>query len=399
MTGRILRDFEGVHGYANRVCFKTGPPGRVGAELEWLVYRDGDLHQVVPLEELQALLAGPLPAGSRITFEPGGQVELSSPVASSLEACCAGLQRDLDCLTTWLAGAGLRILPSALDLFRPPRRQVQNPRYDAMQRYFDRAGPAGAVMMNSTASIQVNLDIGANPADAWRRWTLLNAIGPALLAAFANSPIHAGRPTGWVCSRQRSVQALDRSSAPAEGDPVAAWARYAWDAEVMLLRRAAQWIPVPGFTFGEWVSGATGYDRPTEDDLEYHLTTLFPPVRPRGWFEVRYLDAQPVTLWPVPVAVVTALSEDPVAADAALEAAEGTRHRWLDAARHGLGDAELWRAARRCFEIALEALRRGGGATRLSAAVENYSECYLLRRRTCADDRLTELSTSVTDLH
>ena len=51
-------------------------------------------------------------------------------------------------------------------------------------------------------------------------------------------------------------------------------------------------------------------DAPDAEDLSTHLTTLFPPVRPRGWFEVRYLDAQPWPWWPVPMAVLHALLDD-----------------------------------------------------------------------------------------
>jgi len=41
------------------------------------------------------------------------------------------------------------------------------------------------------------------------------------------------------------------------------------------------WIPPRTFTFADWIDGAL--DRsPTSDDLDYHLTTMFPPVRPRG---------------------------------------------------------------------------------------------------------------------
>ena len=36
-TGEALTGAEDVHGYVGRVCFKTGPPRRVGVELEWLV--------------------------------------------------------------------------------------------------------------------------------------------------------------------------------------------------------------------------------------------------------------------------------------------------------------------------------------------------------------------------
>ncbi len=43
-------------------------------------------------------------------------------------------------------------------------------------------------MMCATASLQVCLDIGADEKDATRRWRLAHALGPVLVAAFANSP-------------------------------------------------------------------------------------------------------------------------------------------------------------------------------------------------------------------
>ncbi len=47
--------------------------------------------------------------------------------------------------------------------------------------------------------------------------------------------------------------------------------------------------PVP---FEQWASGAVrlGGRTPTTADLDTHLTTLFPPVRLRGYLELRYLD-------------------------------------------------------------------------------------------------------------
>ena len=104
-------------------------------------------------------------------------------------------------------------------------------------------------------------------------------------------------------------------------------------------------------TLRDWVRGdwapeegrrdaANGALRPpTADDLGYHLSTLFPPVRPRGHLEVRGIDAQPGDGWMVPLAVTAALLDDPVAAEQAMAAAEALWHRpgspWWLAARHG----------------------------------------------------------------
>ena len=57
-----------------------GPqPSQVGLELEWFVTRDG-----APVDDLELVhrvltADGPLPGLSRITFEPGGQLEISAP--------------------------------------------------------------------------------------------------------------------------------------------------------------------------------------------------------------------------------------------------------------------------------------------------------------------------------
>ena len=106
-----------------------------------------------------------------------------------------------------------------LDPWHPPRRLLHEPRYDAMETYLDRSGPAGRAMMCSSASVQVCLDAGheePGPLGYGRRWQLAHLLGAVLVAAFANSPCREGRPTGWRSTRQSLWAALDpvRSLAP-----------------------------------------------------------------------------------------------------------------------------------------------------------------------------------------
>src|SRR5207244_3455822 len=92
-----------------------------------------------------------------------------------------------------------------------------------------------------------------------------------------------------------------RTRAPAldasDGDPRDAWAAYALDAELMCVREpgSQDWTVPAGVTFRDWLrDGGSGTLRaPTAEDLDYHLSTLFPPVRPRGHMELRMIDAQP----------------------------------------------------------------------------------------------------------
>jgi glutamate--cysteine ligase len=102
------------------------------------------------------------------------------------------------------------------------------------------------------------------------------------------------------------------------------------------------------------------------DDLDYHLSTLFPPVRPRGYLEVRYLDTQPGTEWIAPVAVVAALLADDTTTDAARAVAAGTAGQWLTAARAGLADPAIRRTATDLLELACRNLDSTGlpGAVR-----------------------------------
>src|SRR5450759_3093038 len=91
-----LRDREEAEMYVAMVCFKHGPPRLHGVELEWTVHHGSDPSR--PLDaSLLRLALGPhapqtinpqhgqlhLPAGSLITVEPGGQVEISTPPTRS----------------------------------------------------------------------------------------------------------------------------------------------------------------------------------------------------------------------------------------------------------------------------------------------------------------------------
>jgi glutamate--cysteine ligase len=418
---------RGAEEQAHGICFKTGPPGRLGVELEWLV-RDGrDPALPVDQQRVAAALArletpGALPGQGRLTIEPGGQVELSSAPATGLGGCVSAAADDLAALRDTLNEAGLHLAGQGLDPIRPPRRVLDAPRYVTMERFFDRDGPWGRIMMCSTASVQVCVDAGQDgpgPAGFRWRWHLLHAIGPVLVAAFANSPLRLGRPSGWKSTRQAVWNRLDpgRTRAPAHAEPAApgnpdgrpsestdprsAWVSYALDAEVMCVRQpgAPRWDAPSGLTFRSWLRGA--WTRPpTADDLAYHLSTLFPPVRPQGHLELRMIDAQPGDGWIVPTAVVSALVDDPDAAQAAMAAAadlwpaNGTpENLWLRAARHGPSDPGLARASRRCFEEAHAALGRRGAPRPVRDAVSVFTERYVLRDRCPADDRLDEART------
>src|SRR5512146_595638 len=294
--------------------------------------RDGGRHDWPELPTTAR--PGVLPSGALLTTEPGGQLELSSQPADSLADLVDATAGDLAALRAALAADGLELAGIGLDPLRLPRRVLTLPRYAAMEEYFDRGGPWGRQMMCGTASVQVCLDAGddSDGPDGYRwRWRLLHAAGPVLVAAFANSPLRDGKPTGWVSARQQVWTRMDpgRTRPPRmNGDPRGAWASYALDADLMCVRNpdSGDWSAPPGVTLRDWIrAGLRGSGRgrprhPTASDVEYHLSTLFPPVRPRGHFELRMIDAQRGDGWLVPLAVTTALLSDAAAGEAALAA-------------------------------------------------------------------------------
>ena len=96
---------------------------------------------------------------------------------------------------------------------------------------------------------------------------------------------------------------------------------------------------------------------PTLADLDYHLTTLFPPVRPRGYVEIRCIDALPDRWWPALAALTAVLIDDPIAADRAAELCEPVARRaGPRPPATGSPTRPLRRAAPGCVEVAAAAL-------------------------------------------
>jgi len=405
---------EEAEGYVALICFKHGPPALHGVELEWTIHHRGDRDRPVTREALLAALGGhapytlhpdpptdparpsdPLPHGSCVTVEPGGQVEISSPALASLPDLIDVVDADRARLDELLRASGLLRGRSALDCRRPPTRLLDVPRYAAMQSSFDAVGHDGSVMMCSTAGYQVCLDAGTAD-DVALRWHALHAVGPALVALFANSAYD-----GWRAARLRATfGTFPPFTAPppletvGRADPAAAWAALAMSAPVLCVRRDGdRWDAPAGLTFGDWVEHAgrrgtalSRLPRPTYADLDYHLSTLFPPVRAKGYVEVRYLDTQPDVTWEHPLLLLSALMSDRATTEAAVAAVRGSTDRWLEAARRGLDDEPVLEAASALVEIGAAALPRlgvdDGRQVRLVDTLERRIAQHAMRRHT-----------------
>jgi gamma-glutamylcysteine synthetase len=273
---------------------------RVGLELEWLVHRQGSAAVRPTPAEMTRLAQRRLPAGGQVTFEPGGQIELSTApqcgVGAALEAACA----DERALKAELAAAGLAAETMAVDGRQPPR--------------------------------PVRMDLA----------------------------------------------------------PARAWLNYALAADVMFINREGSQGDdgiglSPGLPFGNWLAHGHHAGWPTIEDFRYHLSTLFPPIRPRGWLELRMLDALP--RWIRAVATLT------VATSCTRQAGRELRRRlpptqqlWLAAARHGLRHPVLHTAARELFTVVSDHLSRVSDRQEDADLLQAYRRTYVDPGRTPADD-------------
>jgi len=325
-------------------------PGLVGVELELIPVTDTPRPRPVAPQWLAAGFDAGFVKAAVPTFEPGGQLELSPPPRPAVEDLVADVTALSRRAAAIAASRGIRLEAAGLNPYHccadVPLR-LPTPRYLAMQRAFDEVGPDGRRMMRLTASLQITVDLLPGRA-GHEQWLVANLAGPPLAAAFANSAVAAGRPAGIAGARTRIWQHADLRRTGYDGrhldiaDPVGGYAAFA---------AAAPRLPIPDAR------------RPA-----YHLSTLFPPVRPRGgYLEVRYLDAQPPWRIAEAVAVVASLLYDDRARrdalDLLLPRAQDQYRAWTEAATGYSPEAgALLAIAHATRPAVFAALARGGVA-------------------------------------
>lgn len=346
---------------AGEPVWPTGSEGADGLDSLVAVRACARRHGWVEHAGPYGLAAWQTPDGGWLTFEPGGQLEYASPVCpdlDTLEQCTRGV---LLRLGEDFARRGLRLLARGLDPRTPlcdTRRVLTAERYLRQEQHYDRRGVEGRRMMRQSLALHVNVGIPGLPADGW--WAA-NALVPALVAIFANSPRIEGRESGWRSERGRLWRSLDPSRtgafAPRDGavdaDPVPDYVDFALQAEVFS-------FGPPGRTLAEHLDAGPVDD----DDLRRHLSTLFPEVRPRGYLELRCMDALPLNEALTAAALVTGvLSSSPsLRRRVVRELPPVSAQRLSQAARCGLTDGDLRAEAEQVIVWAIEGLSDDGAA-------------------------------------
>lgn len=329
-----------------------------------------------------------LPDGGIVSYEPGGQIELSAAAFPSATALVRALRGTVLPLMDAARDVGVELLCAGVE----PRNgiesvpmQLPGRRYVRQTRFMETIGTGGTRMMRQTAAMQVSVDFGAEPLAAWR---VLNAIAPYVTAIFANSPVYRGEPTGHRSYRARIWRELDggRTGCFACDDPVGEYLDFALAAPALLLGDDERFRP-----FAEW----NAHGCATPDDWRGHLTTLFPEVRPKGFAEVRSADAVAPEWYAAPLVLLAGIVHHPPTLRAAAELLGAPDPGLLHAAgRDGLSEPCLAAVARDLADLALAGAAALPGlfaAADLDEAAAFFAR-YTRLARSPADDVLDRIA-------
>jgi glutamate--cysteine ligase len=290
-------------------------------------------------------------AGGSLTFEPGGQIEYASAVHRSIDGVLRELCGIESRLREHAQSHGISLMAVGVDPFNAATDaplQLTADRYAKMAEYFAAIGPDGARMMRQTASLQINIG-GINPIE---RWAVANAVAPWMVALFANSSRYAGVDTGFASFRAETWRGVDpgRTGVFRGRDALAEYTAFVLDARAFLVDDAPCFVDIEA-------------ELVTETALATHLTTLFPEVRPRGYLELRSLDAVDDAGRRAAMALVIGIVGDATAAAEAFElVGEADESLLRRAGRCGMSDETLSSKAGALVEIARAGCRRLGAS-------------------------------------
>lgn len=375
---------------------ESATPRAVGAELE-LIPIDAATRRVVAARDGERSSAGVLsrlaaregwveqrseqdppswnlPDGSCISFEPGGQIEISSSPHETASSLIHALQRVAGTLEEGMAAEGIALITRGVDPYNDIAAvplQLRRERYIRMTDYFNSIGVSGIRMMRQTAALQINVERGSDPLS---RWLLLNALAPVVIALFANSRWYAGSDTGFASYRAHLWRTLDpsRTGVAYDGkDPADHYLSFAMNALAIGSRDVRK--PTRYRSFRDWMQGSDI----TEEDWHFHLSTLFPEVRPKAYFELRSADTLDVRWLAAPIVFVTGLVYD---SDTARQAVSllGTpsAQRLERAGRLGLRDPELRELASEAIELSVRGTQALGSSYVSPEHIESAREYF-----------------------
>ncbi len=363
----------------------------IGPEIEIFGFTRKELERISP-EQVQAVMEGfseeitetaiengftteaTLKDGSRITLEPGGQIEFSGAPQKSLIEIEQTLEIYFSRLKEIGKQLGIIFVATGFDPLRKMEEQhwIRKPRYDVMRPYLANRGQRAWDMMCRTCAVQVNLDY-SDLEDLAKKFALANRLAPIAAAMFANSPFADGKLSGYKSTRYAAWLETDpdRTGAAAcalDGDfSIERFIEYVQSVPMFFIRRDGKFIELAGYDFKKFLAeGANGHT-PILQDFTDHLSTIFTEARLKPYIEQRSMDCGSIDEAMMAMAFWKGLMYDKDALKEALAIApkmncdEYTALQ-LEVARYGLaaksGKISVYDLAKASIEIAQAGLKR-----------------------------------------
>ena len=232
-----------------------------------------------------------------ITLEPGNQIELSGAKLNSMHLACDESYKFLNELKQACKSLNLKMMSVSFDPISNLKKIPQTPkqRYKIMTQEMSKNGELSLEMMYQTTGTQINLDY-LSEKDFSKKFKLLSNLVPLSIAIFANSPFKEGKFSGYLSYRSRVWQSTSRGGLPRsylEGMDFEKYADIIMKTPLLFLVSNNKHFSVKNKTFKDFMDGKIKQlknKKPSNKDLQIHLSTIFTEVRLKQYLEVRSLD-------------------------------------------------------------------------------------------------------------
>ena len=321
--------------------------------------------------------------GGFISLEPAGQIELSGAPVENIHQNCDEVTGHLQQVKAIASELGIGFLGLG---YRPKWPNDDVPwmpkgRYKIMRKYMPKKGSLGLEMMQSTCTVQVNLDFDSE-ATMVQMYRISLALQPIATALWANSPFKEGGLNGYLSYRSHIWTDTDPDRCGTlpfvfeDGFGFERYVDYLLDVPMYFVYRNGNYIDASGQSFRDFMAGilpALPGDYPTLSDWVDHQSTAFPEVRLKQFLEMRGVDGGPWARLCALPAFWVGLLYDSVSRDAAWEMVKD----W-DAEEREVLRAKVPREAlntrfrnRTVREVALDALQLAHDGLRRRARVDS----------------------------
>ena len=233
----------------------------------------------------------------KITTEPGFQYELSGAPFKNIHSVCSENSSHFNELKEVFKSTNITTSSIAYDPFNKLTDIPKSPkeRYTIMTAEMPKGGKLSLDMMYKTAGIQINYDY-ISEEDFEKKFKIGNYLAPLTIALFANSPFNENKLSGFLSYRGKVWQETNRGGIMPitfENVNFEKYIDHAINYPILFLKRNEKYYSPNGQTFRDFLNGNLSFlkgEKPTLEDFENHLGTIFTEIRLKQVIEFRSLD-------------------------------------------------------------------------------------------------------------